>query len=78
MYIYIQVAPPKMSNFSLLIFSKKIINDSLLSGILQMRPLEVVWHQDGCCSPIFNARNVRNSVKLLFNKTRSPNPKRVS
>ena len=55
--IYLQCGPPKCPYFSLLIVSKKIITDSLFSGILQTRPVEVVWHQDGCCSPIFNAKD---------------------
>ena len=57
----------------MLIFSRKIITDSLFSGLLQARPVDVVWHQGGCCSPIFSAQNVENSGKLLFNKIRSPN-----
>ena len=47
-------------------------------GILQARPAEVVSHQDGCCSPIFSARKVKNVGKSLFNKISGPNPDRIS
>ena len=63
--------PQKYHYFSLLTFSKKIITDSLFSGILQARPVEVAWHQNGCCCPICNAQKDKNSGKLIFNKISS-------
>ena len=65
-----QSNPKKCPYFSLLIFSEKIITKSFSSGILQTRPVKVVWHQDGCCSPILSPQKVKNSGKLFFNKTR--------
>ena len=52
--------------FSLLIFSKKIITESLSSEILQTRLVEVVWHQDGSCSLIFSAQKAKHFGKLRF------------
>ena len=77
-FIVLQGGPQNYNYFSLLIFSKKIITDSLFSGILQARPVEVVWHQDGCCSPIFSARKVKHFGKLLFNKISGRNLERIS
>ena len=56
----------------------KIITDPLFSEVLQTRPVEVVWHQDGCCIPIFSAQKIENSGMLLFNKISGPNSERIS
>ena len=52
--------------------------DSLFSEILQARPVEVSSHQDGCCSPIFSARKVKNFGELPFNKINGFNPESIS
>ena len=44
---------------------------------MQKRPVEVVWHQDGCCNPISSARKVKNSRKLLFNKISDTKPETI-